>query len=40
MKQYISLKAFSDRACGISQNERKAMTIAGWAGFPGEGCEL
>lgn len=38
MKQSICLKACSDIAQGIAQNERKA--IAGWARFPGERWEL
>lgn len=40
MKQYICLKTFLNIAQRISQNERKAMTIAGWAGFPREECDL
>lgn len=37
---YLPEKACSDIAQGIAQNERKAMTIAGWARFPGERWEL
>lgn len=40
MKRYaICLEAFAGIAHGISQDERKVLTMAGQASFPGEGCE-